>query len=157
MISEGATEEVLRHQPADLLEFALQHLCQSHLDLDVYLASPASRHLDAALAPLLNQPQPQRQPSERRWTLMGPSGGKSKVGCCRKQYCIGTWNVKSVNQGKLDIVKQEIEIMSINMLGISELKWTRKGKFNSDDHNIYYCGQEFFRRNGVTLIVNKRD
>ena len=60
MISEGATEEVLRHQPTDLLEFALQHLCQSRLDLDVYLASPASRHLGAALTPLLNQPQPQR-------------------------------------------------------------------------------------------------
>ena len=60
-----------------------------------------------------------------------------------------------MNQGKLDVVKQEMARVNINILGISELKWTGMGEFNSDDHYIYYCGQEFFRRNGVTLIVTK--
>ena len=61
-----------------------------------------------------------------------------------------------MNQGKLDVVKQEIARVNIDILGISELKWTRMGKFNSDDHYMYYYGQEFLRRNGVALIVNKR-
>ena len=60
-----------------------------------------------------------------------------------------------MNQGKLEMVKQEMTRVNINILGISELKQTRIGKFNSDDHFIYYCGQEFFRRNGVALIINK--
>ena len=67
-----------------------------------------------------------------------------------------TWNVRSMNQGKLDVVKQEIARVNIDILGISELKWTGIGEFNSDDHFIYYCGQESHRRNGVALIVNKR-
>jgi len=61
-----------------------------------------------------------------------------------------------VNHSKLKVVEQEMARMSIDILGISELKWTGMGEFNSDDHYIYYCGQEFLRRNGVTLIVNKR-
>ena len=61
-----------------------------------------------------------------------------------------------MNQGKLEVVKQEMARENINILGISELKWARMGKFNSDDHYIYYCGQESHRRNGVALIVNKR-
>ena len=61
-----------------------------------------------------------------------------------------------MNQGKLDVVKQEMARLNINILGISELKWTRMVKFNSDDHCIYYCGQESLRRNGVALIVNKK-
>ena len=61
-----------------------------------------------------------------------------------------------MNQGKLEVVKQEIPKMNINILGISELKWTRMGEFNSDDHYIYYCGQESLRRNGVAMMVNKR-
>ena len=61
-----------------------------------------------------------------------------------------------MNQGKLEVIKQEMERVNIDILGISELKWTRKGKFNSDDHYIYYCGQESLRRNGVTILVNKR-
>ena len=61
-----------------------------------------------------------------------------------------------MNQGKLEVVKQEMARVNVNMLGISELKWTRMGEFNSDDHYIYYCGQESLRRNGVALIVNKR-
>ena len=61
-----------------------------------------------------------------------------------------------MNQGKLDLVKQEMARVNIDILGISELKWTRKGEFNLDDHCIYYCRQESLRRNGVALIVNKR-
>ena len=80
---------------------------------------------------------------------------KSKVHCCKEQYSIGTWNVSSMNQGKLEAVKQEMARVNINILGISELKWTRTGKFNSDDHYIYYCGQDSLRRNGVALIVDK--
>ena len=82
--------------------------------------------------------------------------GESKVQCCKEQYCIGTWNVRSTNHGKLDIVKQEMAKLNIDNLGISELKWTGMGYFNSDDSFIYYCGQELLRRNGVALIVNKR-
>ena len=73
----------------------------------------------------------------------------------REQYFLGTWNVKSVNQRKLEVVKQEMARVNINILGISELKWTGMGEFHSDDHYIYYCGQESLRRNGVALIVNK--
>ena len=72
---------------------------------------------------------------------------------CKGQYCIGTWNIRSVNQGKLDVVKQEIARVNINILGISELKWMGLGEFNSDDHHIYYCGQESLRRNGVALTA----
>ena len=61
-----------------------------------------------------------------------------------------------MNQGKLEVVKQELASININILGISELKWTGMGEFNSDNHYIYYCGQESLRRNGVALIVNKR-
>ena len=60
-----------------------------------------------------------------------------------------------MNQGKLEIVKQEMAIVNTDILGINELRWTRMGKFNSDDHYIYYCGQESFRRNGVVLVVKK--
>ena len=73
-----------------------------------------------------------------------------------EQYCIGTWNVRSKNQGKLEVVKQDMARVNIDILGISEVKWTGMGEFNSDDHHIYYCGQESLRRNGVTIIVNKR-
>ena len=72
------------------------------------------------------------------------------------QYCIGTWNVRSTNQGKLEVVKQEMARVNVNILGISELKWTGMGEFNSDDHYIYYCGQESLSRNGVATRVKKR-
>ena len=81
--------------------------------------------------------------------------GGSKVRCCKEQYSIGTWNIRSMNQGKLKVVKQEEARVNIDILGIRELKLTGMGEFNSDDHYIYYCGQESLRRNGVTLIVNK--
>ena len=73
-----------------------------------------------------------------------------------EQYCIGTWNGRSMNQGKLEVVKQEMARVNIDILGFSELKWTAMGEFNSEDHYIYYCGQESLRRNGVAIIVNKR-
>ena len=87
---------------------------------------------------------------------MDVTGDGSKVRCCEEQYCIGTWNVMSMNQGKLDMVKQEMARVNIDILGISELKWTGMGNFNSDDRYIYYCGQESLRRNGVAIIVKKR-
>ena len=87
---------------------------------------------------------------------MDVTGDRKKVLCCKEQYCIGAWNVRSVNQGKLEVVKQEMARVNVDILGISELKRTRMGKFNSDDHYIYYCGQESLRRNGVDIMVNKR-
>ena len=87
---------------------------------------------------------------------MDVSGSESKVQCYKEQYCIGTWNVRSMNQGKLEAVKQEMTRVNIDILGIRELRWTGMGEFNSDDHYIYYCGQESFRRNDGAVIVNKR-
>ena len=69
---------------------------------------------------------------------------------------MGTWNGRSMNQGKLEVVKQEMARVNVNILGISQLKWTEMGEFNSDGHYIYYCGQESLRRNGVAIMVNKR-
>ena len=79
----------------------------------------------------------------------------NKVRYCKEQHCKGTWNICPMNQGKLEVVKQEMERVNIDILGISEIKWTGMGEFNSDDHYIYYCGQESLRRNGVAIIVNK--
>ena len=87
---------------------------------------------------------------------MDVTGDGRKAQCCKEQYCIGTWNVRSMNQGKLEVVQQEMPRVNIDILGISGLKWTEMGKFNSDDQYIYDCGQESLRRNGVDLIVNKR-
>ena len=80
----------------------------------------------------------------------------SKVQYCKEQYCTGTWNVRSMNQGKLEVLKQEMARVNIDILGISELKWTGMGECNSHDHCIYYCGQKSLRRNAVAPIVNKR-
>ena len=87
---------------------------------------------------------------------MDVTGDGSKIQCCKEQYCIGTWNVRSMNQGKLEVVKQEMTRVKVNILGIRELKWTGMGEFNSDDHYFYCCGQESLRRNGVAIIINKR-
>ena len=87
---------------------------------------------------------------------MDVTGDGSQVWFCKEQYCIGSWNFRSMSQGKLEVVKQELERVNISTLGTGELKWTRMGKFNSDDHYIYYCGQESLRRNGVAIMVNKR-
>ena len=81
---------------------------------------------------------------------------EARSNAVKSNIAIGTWNVRSVNQGKLEVVKQEMTRVSINILGISELKWTGMGEFNSDDHYLYYCGQESLRRNGVAIMVNKR-
>ena len=86
---------------------------------------------------------------------MDVSGDESKIQCCKQQYCIGTWNVSSMDQGKLDMVKQEMARVNINIIRISELKWTGMSEFNSDDHYIYYRGHESLRRNGIALISNK--
>ena len=87
---------------------------------------------------------------------MDESGGESKVQCCKEQYCVGIWNARSLNQGKLKVVTQVLARMNINILGISEIKWVGMGEFNSDDYYIYYSGQQSLRRNGVALTVNKR-
>ena len=86
---------------------------------------------------------------------MDVTSDASKVQCCKQQYCKGTWSVRCMNQGKLDVVKEEIAKVNTDIFGLNELKWTGMGEFNSDDHYIYYCGQESLRRNGVALIVNK--
>ena len=94
------------------------------------------------------------EPKQKQYPAVDVTGDGSKVQCYKEQYCIGTWNVRSMNQGKLE-VKQEMAKVNIDILGISELKWAGMGEFNSDDHYIYYCGQESLRRNGVAIIVNK--
>ena len=96
------------------------------------------------------------EPRQKQHPVVNGTSDGSRVRCCKEQYCIGTWNVRSMNQGKLEVVKQEMTSVNINILGISELKWTGMGEFNSDDHYIYFCGQESLRRNGVAIIVNKR-
>ena len=93
---------------------------------------------------------------QKQYPFVDVTSDKSKVRCRKEQYCIGTWNVRSMNHSKLEVVKQEMARVNINILGIRELKWTGMGKFNSDDHYMYYYGQEFLRRNGVALVVNKR-
>ena len=87
---------------------------------------------------------------------MDVTGDRSNVRCYKEQYCTGTWNVTSMNQGKLEVVKQEMTIVNVEILGISKLKWTGMGEFNSDDHFIYSYGQESLRKNGVAIMVNKR-
>ena len=96
------------------------------------------------------------QPKQGQHPAVDVTGDRSKFRCCKEQYFIGTWNVKSMNQSKLEVVKQEITRVNVDILEISELKWTGMGEFNSYDHYIYYCGQESLRRNGVTIIINYR-
>ena len=93
---------------------------------------------------------------QKQHPVVNVMGEGSKVQYYKEQYCIGTWNVRSMNQGKLEVVKQEMARVNVDILGISELKWTGMGKFNSDAHYIYCYGQDSLRRNGVAIIVNKR-
>ena len=93
---------------------------------------------------------------DKQYPAVDVTGDRGKVQYCKEQYCVGTWNVRSMNQGKLEVFKQEMARVNIDILGISELKWTGTGEFNSDNHYIYYCGQESLRRNGVAIMVNKR-
>ena len=95
------------------------------------------------------------QPKKKQHPVVDVTGDRSKIRCCKEQYCIGTWNVRSMNQGKLEVVQQEMTRVNINILGINKLRWTGMGEFNPGDHYIYYCGQESLRRNGVAIIVNK--
>ena len=94
------------------------------------------------------------EPKQKQCPAMDVTGDGSKVRCCKEQYCIGTWNVRSTNQGKLEVVKQEMARVNVDILGVRELKWTGMGEFNSEDHYIYYCGQESLGRNGIAMIVN---
>ena len=92
-----------------------------------------------------------------KWcSVAGVSGSDSKVWFYKEQHCIGTWNVRSINQDKLDMVKQEMARVNISILGISELKWMGMGEFNSDDHYIYYYRPESLGRNGVALFSQKK-
>ena len=95
-------------------------------------------------------------PKWKQCSVVDGSGGKGKVQCCKEQYCIGTWNLRSMNQGKLDAVRQEMVKLNPDSSGVSELKWKGMDKFTSDDHYSYNCRQEYLRRKGVALIVNKR-
>ena len=92
------------------------------------------------------------EPKQKQHPVVDVTGDGSN----KEQYCIGTWNIRSMNQGKLEVVKQEMTRVNVYNLGISKLKWTGIGEFNSDDHHIYYYGQESLRKNGVANIVNKR-
>ena len=96
------------------------------------------------------------EPKQKQHPVVDVTGHGSKLQCCKEQYWIGSWNVRSMNQGKLEVIKQEMARVNVNILGISELKWTGMGEFNSDKHHIYYCRQESHRRNGVGIMVNKR-
>ena len=94
------------------------------------------------------------EPKQKQNPVVDVTGDGSKVWCCKEQYCIGTWNVRSMNQSKLEVLKQKMASVNINILGIRGWKWIGMGEFKSDNH--YICGQEPLRRNGVALIVNKR-
>ena len=96
------------------------------------------------------------EPKQKQDPGVDVTGNGRKFQCFKEQYCIGTWNVRSMNQGKLEVVKQEMARVDVDILGISELKWTGMGECNLDDHYIYYCGQESLRRNQVAIIVNQR-
>ena len=95
------------------------------------------------------------EPKQKQYPVMNVTGDRSKVQCCKEQYYTGTWNLRSMNQGKLEVDNQEMARLNVDILGKSYLKWTGMGEFNSEDHYIYYCGQESLRRNGVALLVNK--
>ena len=96
------------------------------------------------------------EPKQKQYPAVDVTDDRSKVQWCKEQYCTGTWNVMFMNQGKLEVVKQEMATVNSDILGIGELKGTGIGEFNSYDHYIYYCGQESLRRNGVAIMVNKR-
>ena len=94
------------------------------------------------------------EPKQKQRPVVGVTGDRSKVRCFKEQYLIGTWNVRSMNQGKLEVVQQEMARVNVDILRISGLKCMAVGEFNSDDHYIYYCGQESIRRNEAAIIVN---
>ena len=81
------------------------------------------------------------EPKQKQYPVVDVTGDRSKVQCCRDQCCTGTWNDRAMNPGKLEVVKQEMARVNVDILGMNELKWTGMGEFNSDDHYIYYCGK----------------
>ena len=85
-----------------------------------------------------NSKNEETEPKKNQHTIVHMTGDGSKVLCCKEQYCIGTWNVRSINQGKMEVIKWEMARVNVDSLGISELKWTGMGEFNSNDHYIYY-------------------
>ena len=100
---------------------------------------------------ITSEKKEEMEPKQKQHPVVDVAGNGNKVQCCKEQYCNGTWNVRS----RLEVVKQEMARVNIDILGISKLKWTGIGEFNSDDHYIYYCGQESLRRNGEAIMVNK--
>ena len=78
------------------------------------------------------------EPKQKQHPVVDATGDGNKVQCSKEKYCMGTWNFRSMNQGKLEVIKQEMARVNINILGIRELKWTGMGEFNSDDHYVYY-------------------
>ena len=96
------------------------------------------------------------EPEPKQYPVVDATGDTSKVRCRKEQYCLGTWSVRSVNQGYLEAVRQEMARVNIDILGISELKRTGMGELNSDDQYMCYCGQDSFRRNGVAIMVKNR-
>ena len=96
------------------------------------------------------------EPKQKQHPVVYVPGDRSQVRHFKEQYCIETWNVRSMNQGKLEVAKQEMARVNFDILGINKLRWTGMGEFISDNHYIYYCGQESLRRNGVAIMVNKR-
>ena len=145
--------------PGTLVLFISEVLCL--LEHKVLYNIPKSIHLLFTIFKTDQQRNNSRENEEterkqKQHPVVDVTGDGSKVRCCKEQYCIGTWNVRSTNQGKLKMVKQEMARVNVDILGISELKWTGMGEFNSDDHYICYSGQESLRRNGATIIVNKR-
>ena len=94
------------------------------------------------------------EPKQKQHPVVVVTGDRSKVQCCKEQYCIGTWNVRSMNQGKLEVGKQKIARVNVYILGISELKWTEMGKFNSDDH---YIRRRQWHPTPVLLLENPMD
>ena len=95
------------------------------------------------------------EPKQTQHPVVDVTGDGSKVQCCQEQYCIGTWNVRSMNQAKLEVVKQEMARVNVDILEISELKWTGMGEFNSDDHYMYYCGQESLKEMEQPSLATK--
>ena len=96
------------------------------------------------------------EPKQKEHLVVEVTGNGSKIRCCKEQYCMGTWNVRSVNQGKLEVVKQEKARGNIDILGISDLKWTEMGKFIQMTIVSSTMGKNTLEKNGVVLIVNKR-
>ena len=94
------------------------------------------------------------EPKQKQCPVVDVTGDRSKVLSCKEQYCIGNWNVRSMN--KLEVVKQKMARVNIDILDISKLKCTGTGEVKPQDHYIYYCGQESLRRHEVALIINKR-